>query len=63
MSPLAATRTADRPAPPRAPALRLAMVEDLNWPRPVPPAKKPTRPEIWAPGLGEVGEADRPTLQ
>jgi hypothetical protein len=51
---------ARRPAEPR----RCAFVEDLNWPVPVPPDRKPQRPvEVWAPGPIGSWEGIVPRIQ
>lgn len=65
---LAEIRTGRRRLPGRgkpgrdAPAAQCSLVEDLNWPVPVPPAKKPPRPEVWAPGVDGTWDGVAPTL-
>jgi hypothetical protein len=51
-------------ARPAAPARRCSFVEDLNWPIPGLPQKKPQRPvEVWAPGPIGSWEGEVPRMQ
>jgi hypothetical protein len=43
--------------------LHASFVEDLNWPVPEAPTKKPRRPEVWAPGPQGWWEGDGPAVQ
>jgi len=65
MNPLAANRTAARPQTPLPGAPRhCSFVEDLNWPAPKTPDRKPARPtEVWVPGPNGQWEGVTPTLQ
>jgi hypothetical protein len=61
-----ATRKGAGPPGERRPGVsrRWAFVEDLNWPAPAPPGKKPDRPvEVWAPGPIGTWEGIVPRIQ